>query len=136
MVGKVSVTGKSTMGKVVRILVVDDELPICELMDEFLSSQGYQIMTATNGEEALAKFEDTGPDVVILDLRMPGMSGLEVLRSMRAQGGAAHIIMLSAYGDSPTVQEALRSGANYYVEKPMKFSQLVEILKDIENEAE
>jgi len=105
--------------KMPRILVVDDELLICQVLDEYLSGQGYEVTTACNGEEALSRFEENRPHVVLLDIRMPGMSGIDVLSKIREMDRSVGIIMLSAFGDSNTVDKALRLGADRYMKKPM-----------------
>ena len=114
-----------------RILAVDDELLICDLLYEFLSLQGYEVTSSSSGQEALLKFEESRPDVVILDIRMPGMSGIDVLRKIRDMDNNVVVIMLSAFGDSGTIQEALQSGADYYMEKPLEFDNLMKILNAI-----
>ena len=113
-----------------KILVIDDELPICELLDEFLSYQGFQVTTAINGEEALLKFKENRPQVVLLDIKMPGMDGLEVLRRIKEIDSGTGVIMISAFGDVNTVQEALQRGANDYLEKPIDLERLRKILID------
>jgi len=115
--------------EVLKILVIDDEPPICELMDEFLSIKGYQVITASNGEEGISKFEENRPQLVLLDLRMPGMSGIEVLSKLKEIDGHAGIIILSAFGDVNTIQEALEIGATYYMEKPIELQRLAELLE-------
>jgi DNA-binding response OmpR family regulator len=112
----------------VRILVVDDEVPICELLAEFLALQGYDVTTATSGEDALSRFREWRPHLVILDIRMPGMSGLEVLGRIREMDTNAGVIMLSAFGDASTIEEALQVGADYYMEKPMELERLLNLL--------
>lgn len=111
-----------------KILVVDDEYLICELLHEFLSMQGYQVTTATNGQEAISKFDEIKPNVVILDIKMPGVSGIEVLRKINKMNSDTTIIMLSAFGGSNIVKESLLIGANYYLEKPIDFEQLKNLL--------
>ena len=113
----------------VRILVVDDELPICELLSEFLTLQGYDVTTANSGEDALSRFREGRPHLVLLDIRMPGMSGLEVLGRIRDMDRDAGVIMLSAFGDASTIQEALQVGADYYMEKPMELDRLLKLLE-------
>ncbi len=114
-----------------KILAVDDELLICDLLNEFLSLKGYEVTVSTSGHEALLKFQESRPDVVILDIRMPGMSGIDVLRKIKDIDSTVRVIMLSAFGDSDTIQEAIRSGADYYMEKPLEFDHLMKILNGI-----
>ena len=111
-----------------KILVVDDECHICEMMDEFLSLIGFDVLTATDGEHAIRMFEAEKPDIVFLDIKMPGLSGLDVLRRLRALQRTVGIVMLSAFGDEQTIQKAMDAGADYYLQKPMDFPQVKEIL--------
>ena len=115
-----------------RVLVVDDELPICELLDEVLSEQGHVVSTATSGEEALLVFEKEKPHMVLLDIKMPGMDGMDVLRRIKKIDKNSGVIMISAFGDSGTVQEALQKGANHYMEKPIELIQLRGLLLEWE----
>ena len=115
-----------------RILVVDDELQICELLDEFLSMQGHQITTVTSGEEAIIEFQANKTPVVLLDIRMPGISGIEVLRRIKEIDSNTGVIMLSAFGDPDTVQEAFQAGADYYLEKPIELEELMKVLVELE----
>jgi len=112
------------------ILIIDDEIPICELMDEFLSQQGHQVSTAIDGKDGISKFKKLRPEVVILDIRMPGIGGIDVLRRIRMIDTNVVVIMLSAFGDFHTIQESMHSGANYYMEKPLDFKELLKILHD------
>ena len=112
-----------------RILVVDDEQPICELLEEFLSIKGYQVTMAASGEAAISKFEEYRPQMVLLDIRMPGMSGIDVLRKIREIDRNTGVVMLSAFGDANTIREALQIGADYYMEKPIELQRLAELLE-------
>lgn len=107
-----------------KLLAVDDEVELCELLEEFFSLEGFEVLTAQSGEKALALFEAERPGAVILDIKMPGLSGLEVLRRIREVDAEAKVIMLSAFGDVATVQEALQRGACRYLEKPVDLEQL------------
>jgi len=107
-----------------KILVVDDEVGVCDLLDEFLTGLGYQVIPLTSGEEALVKASQERPDAILLDVRMPGMSGLDVLRHIRARGSTVHVVMLTALEDEAIQQEALQLGADDYVTKPFLLSDL------------
>ena len=115
-----------------RILVVDDELQICELLEEFLSMQGHQVTTVNSGEEAIIKFQANKSPVVLLDIRMPGMSGIEALRRIKEIDSNTGVIMLSAFGDPDTVQEAFQAGADYYLEKPIELEELIKVLVELQ----
>ena len=107
-----------------QVLVVDDEPSICSLMNVFLTQRGYQVQIANTGEDALVLFQDAIPDIVLLDISMPGMRGIDVLRRMKEISATCGVIMLSAYGDDETIQEALDMGAFCYIQKPMELTEL------------
>jgi len=111
-----------------KILVVDDEVFICELLDEFLTMQGYDVKTANCGEDAISIFKDIKPEAVLLDIRMPGITGIDVLRKMKDIDKNAKIIMLSAFGDVDTIQKTLQMGAFKYMQKPVDFKNLLNVL--------
>ncbi|MBI1731108.1 response regulator transcription factor [Candidatus Acetothermia bacterium] len=104
-------------------LVVDDESDIRELLQAYLTSQGHTVLTASNGEEALAIFKQNGPDLVILDVKMPGMDGFEVLRKIR-KSSQVPVIMLTARTASLDTVQGLHSGADDYVHKPFDLAVL------------
>ncbi len=106
------------------VLVVDDEPTICSLMNVFLTQKGYQVQIANTGEDALVLFQEAHPDIVLLDISMPGMRGIDVLRRMKEINAASGVIMLSAYGDDETIQEAMDVGAFCYIQKPMELTEL------------
>lgn len=102
------------------ILVVDDEADILELVRYNLSREGYRVTVASTGEEALKKISLEGADLIVLDLMLPGMDGLEVTRRLRANTKTAHIpiIMLTAKGEEADVVAGLELGADDYITKP------------------
>ena len=108
-----------------KILVVDDEDFICELLDEFLSMHGHQVTVATNGARALDIYQRFQPEMVLLDIRMPDTSGLDLLVKLKSQSRSVSVIMLSAYGDSETVQAANEMGACSYMQKPIDLKRLL-----------
>src|SRR5829696_7703513 len=107
-----------------RVLVVDDEPQITRVLRTVLSSQGYQVETAAEGEAALATFATFRPELVITDLYMPHMDGVELCRRIRAVSGVP-IIVLSVKGEERTKVEALDSGADDYVTKPFGIDELL-----------
>jgi DNA-binding response OmpR family regulator len=117
--------------KQIRVLVVDDELFVGELLKEYLSIIGYEVTAVSNGEDALSAVGVSQPHIVILDIRMPGMGGMEVLKAIKEKNRTTGVIMLSAYGDPETVNEALRLGADHYLQKPMNLKHLVETLTSL-----
>ena len=103
-----------------RILIVDDEATIRASLQESLSNDGYEVEIAETGEEALAKCHGTSFDLVITDLRLPGVSGLDILKALRNQGNQTPVIMMTAYGDVDTAVSSMRLGAYDFIPKPFK----------------
>jgi two-component system KDP operon response regulator KdpE len=107
-----------------RILVVDDEPQIGRVLRRSLSARGYEVQVAVNGEEAMGIFNTWKPDLVITDLSMPNMGGLELCRRLRA-GSLVPIIVLSVKGEERVKVEALDAGADDYVTKPFGIDELL-----------
>jgi len=107
-----------------RILVIDDESQITRVLRAALSAQGYDVRTANDPEERLRLFHDWPPDLVITDLMMPGLSGVEVCRTIRSQG-ATPVLVLSVREHERSKVEALDAGADDYVTKPFSIQELL-----------
>lgn len=116
-----------------KILIVDDEEGIRELLSDFLKNEGFLCETARDGAEALAKFKNDGFDLVISDIRMPLMGGLELLRHIKEVDELTAVIMITAVKDVNVAIEALTMGAYGYVIKPFK---LQEVLINVERALE
>ena len=108
-----------------RVLVVDDEPPIRRFLRTTLSAQGYDIAEAEDGATALEEVRRRPPDLLVLDLGLPGVGGLEVIRRLRGDGVAAPIIVLSSRADEAGKVEALDLGADDYVTKPFGMDELL-----------
>src|SRR5262245_48722428 len=108
-----------------RILVVDDEPEIVRGLEDNLRFEGYQTSSATDGETALALAAREAPDLIILDLMMPRMSGWDVCRSLRARGIEVPIIMLTARGGEADRVQGLELGADDYIAKPFSLRELL-----------
>ncbi len=104
------------------VLVADDEPALLRLMEFLLKRQGYHLVTATNGEEALLKIRETRPDLVVLDIMMPKMDGYEVTERLRADPdpslAATRILMLSAKAQDDDILRGIEAGSEAYVTKP------------------
>jgi len=107
-----------------RVLVVDDDQALAEMLGIVLRGEGYEPVHCANGEEALETFRTTQPDLVLLDVMLPGVDGIEVCRRLRAESGVP-IVMLTAKTDTIDVVVGLESGADDYVMKPFKPQELV-----------
>ena len=107
-----------------KILVVDDEPPVGEILSEFFTPKGYEVICALGGLEGLSKLEKFQPDVVLLDVRMPDMDGITVLRRIRDANTRVGVLMMSGNTDSEAAKETLQLGAFDYVLKPFDFDYL------------
>ena len=106
-----------------KILVVDDDTNICELLRLYLTKEGYQVTVANDGEEGLEKFNQVKPDMVLLDVMMPKMDGLEVCRRIRKAGNTP-VMMLTAKGETFDKVLGLELGADDYMVKPIELGEL------------
>ena len=91
-----------------KILIIDDEQPIRETMEMFLRENGYEVVTSESGEAGLELFQQTQPQVVILDLRLPGIDGLEVLRTIKKIAKESKVILVTAYQDKQSFTQVYR----------------------------
>jgi two-component system response regulator MtrA len=107
-----------------RVLVVDDDPALAEMLGIVLRGEGFETSFVADGDQALGVFRKERPDVVLLDLMLPGTDGIEVCRQIRAESGVP-IVMLTAKGDTTDVVLGLESGADDYVVKPFKPKELV-----------
>ncbi len=107
-----------------RVLIVDDEQVVCDLLHKELSERGYLCTTALEGNDALAKLAAQAFDAVLLDIRLPGMSGMEVLREIWLNYGNTATIMITAINDVETSVEAMRLGASDYIVKPFELDRV------------
>jgi two-component system response regulator PilR (NtrC family) len=105
--------------------VIDDEPIILEVLGQLLTSEGYEVESSSSGEEALQKYESRTFDLVLLDLMMPGMSGLDVLRALQRIQPEALVIIITAYASVESAIEAMKIGAFDYVQKPFKHEELL-----------
>ena len=112
-----------------RVLVVDDEENIRLVLRTLLRRNGYEVEAAATAEEALELLAGFGPDVVLTDVRMPKMSGLELLAELRTRGSQATVIVMSAYGSVELALEAMKAGAYDYIPKPFKSDEVVLALR-------
>ena len=117
-----------------KILVVDDEHLIRWSLEQNLKKQGYEVVTAGDGEEALRQVREEQPDLVLLDIQMPGISGIEALEKIKEHDEDIVVIMVTAHGGLETAVNAMRLGAYDYVSKPFNLDELAIIIrKALEN---
>ena len=111
-----------------RILVVDDEVNARTALAELLREEGFEIETAADGFKALGKFETFAPHVVVTDLKMPGMDGIELVKKLRAGEDPPVLVVMTAFGAVTTAVDAMRAGASDYLTKPINFDELLVVL--------
>jgi len=111
-----------------RILVVDDEPDAVELLVEYLTGKGHTVTSAASGPEALHKLKEDRPHLILLDIMMPGMSGLEVMKRARAIDSEVGIIVVTAAHDEELGRQALTLGAFDFITKPIDFQHLDQCL--------
>jgi DNA-binding NtrC family response regulator len=113
-----------------RVLLVDDEKDFLEMLSERLETRGLKVNTVTSGEEAVEKVEDKTFDAIILDLSMPGIGGLETLKRIKKKKPEAEIIILTGHGSIKTGIEAMKLGAEDFLEKPVDITDLLKKISD------
>src|SRR6266542_347326 len=116
------------------ILLVDDDEIFCNLLQGLLSSHGQQVLTASNGRDALDLFRQHHPKITVLDLRMPEMDGLEVLRQIHAIDPQAAVMMLTAWGTDELEQQARQYGALDFLSKQLTYDSIVTVVENLAKE--
>ena len=111
-----------------RVLVVDDDPKVVELLQEFLVAKGYEVITAGDGVEGLQKVKEERPHLILLDIRMPKMDGLEVLRQLRQIDKEVGVIMITAENEMEIAGKAMELGAFDYIVKPLDLPYLEQSL--------
>jgi len=122
----------ATVQSMRRVLVVDDEENIRLVVKSLLRKNGYEVGVADSGEAALGMVDSFGPDVILTDVRMPKMGGLDLLATLRAKQHPATVIVMSAYGNIDMALEAMKAGAYDYISKPFKPEELILVLRKAE----
>ena len=119
-----------------RILVIDDEAAIRDSLKMILEYEDYQFVGAASGQDGLATVQKERPDAVLLDIKMPGMDGMEVLRKLHALDESLPVIMISGHGSTATTVEAIKSGAVDYFEKPLSTERVIVTLRNVLKQSE
>ncbi len=113
-----------------RVLVVDDAAFMRMMIRDILKKNNFEVVgEAANGQEAIAKYEELRPDLVTLDITMPGLDGVTVLRKIRERDPSARIVMCSAMGQQAMVVEAIQGGAKDFINKPFNPQKVVDTLR-------
>ena len=118
-----------------KILLVDDAAFMRKMIKDTLVKNGYtEVFEAVDGADAVEKFGEIGPDLVVMDITMPNMDGLEALKAIRAKDGSANVVMCSAMGQESMVMDAVRSGAKDFIVKPFKAERVLKTVTSIVGE--
>jgi two-component system, response regulator, stage 0 sporulation protein F len=112
-----------------KLLVVDDEKDVCEFVKNFLEDRGYEVMTALNGDDALAIAKKERPALVLLDIKMEGMDGLAALKHLKKMNRNQKVVMVTALEDRDKMDEASRLGAAEYITKPLALDHLEAVVE-------
>lgn len=124
---------KSTHQKLIsraKILIVDDERKICEILKDILEGEGYSVDFVLNGYDALRKVQKNGFDLLLLDMKLPDIDGLTVLKRIKEINTEIGVIMISAFGTVSLAVEALKNGADDFIEKPLETDRILTIIKN------
>ncbi|RMF93749.1 MAG: sigma-54-dependent Fis family transcriptional regulator, partial [Nitrospinota bacterium] len=112
-----------------RILIIDDEERMLAMLEKVLTRRGYAVRTCSAGKEALRLLEEHPFDVVVTDLRMPDVNGMEILRTVKNLSPDTMVVMMTAFGSVDSAVEAMKAGAYDYLSKPFKIEELLLILE-------
>lgn len=113
------------------VLVIDDQPGIRRLLMEVLTEEGYSVHTAANGYEGIQKVKDLKPVLILMDMKMPGMDGIETLRELKRLNQANKVIMMTAYGELELVNIARELGAYAYITKPFDIIDLCSMISNL-----
>jgi len=114
-----------------KVLIIDDEKNIRMTLKKSLQKAGYEVETAINGEDGLEKFNEEKFPVILLDMKLPGIDGIEVLRKINDLDHQSKIIMITGYGSVDTAIEAMKLGAVDYLRKPFKPEEILQLVKEV-----
>ena len=112
-----------------KILVVDDESIIRDLLFEFLTGQGYKVLLASSGEEALKFLSDREIKLALVDLKLPGLDGLQLVEKIKEVKGSLPCILMTAYPDKESLARARKLGVSAYITKPFQLDQLLSLIQ-------
>lgn len=114
------------------ILTVDDEIDICKMIASFLTPKGYEVKISNSGEEALEMIAYERPDIILMDLNMPGMGGKTTLKEIKKHYCDLPVIMVTVIDNEKKIAELLNEGASDYITKPINFDYLEKIISSLE----
>jgi two-component system response regulator (stage 0 sporulation protein F) len=125
---KMNNKGTNVMAKR-KLLIVDDQFGIRILLNEIFQKEGYQTFQAANGVQALNLVQNESPELVILDMKIPGMDGLEILKRVKKINASIKVIIMTAYGELDMIQEAIDHGAITHFSKPFDIDEIIGAVK-------
>ena len=111
-----------------KILIIDDETDLRDLMKDVLEEDGYQVFCAANGPDGILLNKQKNPDVILLDLRMPEMDGIETLRNIRDTDDEVNVVILTGYGCPDTIRDSFDLNVSEYLSKPFENRELLSII--------
>lgn len=113
------------------LLAVDDQMGVRRLLYEAFNEEGYRVELAAGGQEAIEQVKKQMPDLILMDMKMPGMNGLETLQEIRKINDSVLVIIMTAYGELEIVAEAMKLGIKEYVTKPFDINELRLLVKKV-----
>lgn len=111
------------------ILVIDDEQMILDMLEQILSAAGFKVHLALGGQKALDLFEEHPVNLVLTDIKMPGIDGYHLLREIKAKNSEARIVLMSGYSNDLSIREAIDLGADEFIVKPFRGSEILQVLE-------
>jgi len=113
-----------------RLLIIDDHPPIVELLTQFCEGEKYQVDTALSGADGLQLIRETLPDVVLVDLQLGDMTGIDLLRMAKADGCTSRFVFITGHADVRTAVDAMKNGASEYLTKPLDLNELRSVIHE------
>lgn len=117
--------------EVTTILVVDDQDGVRQLLLEILRGEGFEVSSASNGYEALEELERGCPDLILVDIKMPRMNGLDLLREIKTRGYPCLPVMMTAYGELEIANEAMELGVRHFINKPFDIDDFRRAIREV-----
>ena len=114
-----------------KILIVDDDKDIVKIVTTMLEGRGWDVTAAYNGREALDMVNASRPDIILLDIMMPEMNGIEVLKRIKKMDSGVRIVMITAFGDVESYLDSMELGAYEYINKPIETDELLDMIEKI-----
>ena len=121
------------MDKVLNTLIVDDHVGMRTTLQDILEDEGYQVSSASSGDEAIEICQDMNFDIILMDVRMPGINGVDAFRKIKTISKDTRVIMMSAYSIDEMKLEALKEGAIAFLQKPLDISQVLKLIEEDDN---